>query len=268
MKEKPAIVLRGKSMVFLGIVALASVVLFAWPLFAQPGALAGNDGRAPLYFAVLIPLILALVLAEISEDGFDIKAIAMLGVLSAAVAAVRPLGAGSAGFETVFVVSILGGRVFGPAFGFVLGCAGMFASALLTGGIGPWLPYQMLASAWVALGAGVLPQFRGKAEVGLLLAYGTAASLLYGLALNLSFWPFALGAGTEISFQPGAGIADNLHRFLLFTLATSLGWDIGRAVFTAILLAIAAPAVLGVLRRAARRAAFAAPVRFTEAEQR
>ena len=89
MKEKPAIVLRGKSMVFLGIVALASVVLFAWPLFAQPGALAGNDGTAPLYFAVLIPLILALVLAEISEDGFDIKAIAMLGVLSAAVAAVR-----------------------------------------------------------------------------------------------------------------------------------------------------------------------------------
>ena len=35
MKEKPAIVLRGKSMVFLGIVALASVVLFAWPLLGE-----------------------------------------------------------------------------------------------------------------------------------------------------------------------------------------------------------------------------------------
>ena len=268
MNDSTAIQLRKKSASLLGLVALASVLVFAWPLFAQSGALVGNDGRTPLYFAVLIPLILALVLSEISEDGFDIKAIAMLGVLSAAVAAVRPLGAGSAGFETVFFVLILGGRVFGPAFGFVLGCTGLFASALLTGGVGPWLPYQMLASAWVGLGAGLLPQWRGKTEIALLLMYGAVSSLAYGLLMNLSFWPFSLGTGTELSFQPGAAVAENLHRFLLFSLSTSLGWDIGRAVFTAILLAIAAPAVLGVLRRAARRAAFAAPVRFAEVQQR
>lgn len=260
-----AIRLRKKSLVFLGIVALASVVMFAWPLFASPGALEGFSSRTPLIIAVLIPMILAVVLAEISEEGFDVKAVAMLGVLSAAVAAVRPLGAGSAGFETVFFVLILGGRVFGPAFGFVLGCTGMFASALLTGGVGPWLPYQMLGAAWVAFGAGLLPQWRGKLEMLVLAAYGAIAALGYGLALNLSFWPFTLGADTELSYVPGAAVMENLHRFLVFSLSTSLGWDIIRALVTVALLLVAAPVVLGTLRRAAHKAAFAAPA---EAELR
>lgn len=257
-----AIRLRKKSLVFLGIVALASVVMFAWPLFASPGALEGFSSRTPLIIAVLIPMILAVVLAEISEEGFDVKAVAMLGVLSAAVAAVRPLGAGSAGFETVFFVLILGGRVFGPAFGFVLGCTGMFASALLTGGVGPWLPYQMLGAAWVAFGAGLLPQWRGKLEMLVLAAYGAIAALGYGLALNLSFWPFTLGADTELSYVPGAAVVENLHRFIVFSLSTSLGWDIIRALVTIALLLVAAPVVLATLRRAAHKAAFAAPVSF------
>ena len=82
----------------------------------------------------------------------------MLGVLSAIGAALRPLGAGMAGIETVFFLLVLAGRVYGPGFGFVLGTTTLFASALLTGGVGPWLPFQMLAAAWVGLGAGLLPR--------------------------------------------------------------------------------------------------------------
>ena len=82
----------------------------------------------------------------------------MLGVLTAIGAALRPLGAGVAGIETVFFLLVLAGRVYGPGFGFVLGTTTMFASALLTGGVGPWLPFQMLASGWVGLGAGLLPR--------------------------------------------------------------------------------------------------------------
>lgn len=252
-----AVALRPKSVVSLLILALASVAMFIWPLFAVPESTVGHDSRTPLYFALLIPLVLATVLAQISEQGLDVKAVAMLGVLSAAVAAVRPLGAGSAGFESVFFVLILGGRVFGPAFGFVLGCTGLFASALITGGIGPWLPYQMLACAWVAFGAGCLPQWRGKVEVVLLVAYSVVASFAYGLAMNFSFWPFSVGFGTGLSFEPGAAVAENLHRFLLFNLSTSMGWDTGRAIFTAVLLAVTAHPVLATLRRAARKAAFA-----------
>ena len=61
----------------------------------------------------------------------------------------------------MFFLLVLAGRVFGPGFGFVLGCTSLFASALLTAGVGPWLPFQMLGCAWVGLGAGLLPRGSG-----------------------------------------------------------------------------------------------------------
>jgi energy-coupling factor transport system substrate-specific component len=166
----------------------------------------------------------------------------------------------------VFFLLVLGGRVFGAGFGFVLGATTLFASALVTGGVGPWLPFQMLGAAWVGWGAGLLPPLRGRAEVLMLAAYGAVAGLFYGLLLNLSFWPFATGMSGELSFVPGDPVAENLHRFLVFTLATSLGWDIGRAVTTAVLVLVTGRPVLGALRRAARRAAFEEPVTFAAAD--
>ncbi|OLP53185.1 ECF transporter S component, partial [Salmonella enterica subsp. enterica serovar Javiana] len=185
-----------------------------------------------------------------------------LGVLSAVGAALRPLGAGTAGLETVFFLLVLGGRVFGPGFGFVLGSTTLFASALVTGGVGPWLPYQMLGASWVGLGAGLLPRVRDRWEVPLLAAYGALAGLLYGLALNFSFWPFSTGLGSHLSFVPGAAPWDNLRRFALFSLATSAWWDLGRAVTNVVLIAVTGRAVLATLRRASRRAAFDAEVTF------
>lgn len=252
--------IRTRAAVALAVAAAISVVAFGWPLLVSADAAIARGATAPWVFALLLPLVLAVVLAEISEGGLDAKAVAMLGVLSALGAAIRPLGAGTAGVETVFFLLVLGGRVFGPGFGFVLGNTMLFASALLTGGVGPWLPYQMLGAAWVALGAGLLPPARGKAELALLGGYSAVASLVYGLLLNLSFWPFALGAGsTSLSFQPGAPILDNLVRVVAFSLATSLGWDVGRAITTTILVLVTGPVLLRTLRRAARRASFGDP---------
>ena len=106
-------------------------------------------------FAALLPGLIAVVLSEITAGRMDTKAIAMLGVLSAIGAALRPMGAGTAGIETVFFLLVLGGRVYGPGFGFVLGSTTLFASAILTGGVGPWLPFQMLAASWVGPRRGV-----------------------------------------------------------------------------------------------------------------
>jgi len=84
----------------------------------------------------------------------------------------------------------------------------------------------------------------------------------YGLLLNLSFWPFTLGGQTDLSFVPGASVAENLHRYLVFDATTSLGWDTGRAITNALLIAVAGGAVLGALRRAARKASFDTPATF------
>lgn len=248
--------LKPKTFISLTSLAVLSVIIFLWPLFVDPESLLAETSQAPLYLALVIPLVLAAIIAEISEDGFDVKAVAMLGVLTAMVAVIRPFGAGTAGFEAVFFIIILGGRAFGPGFGFILGNTGLFASALLTAGIGPWLPYQMLATAWVGFFAGLLPQTRGKKETLTMMFYAVVAALSYGFLMNMSFWPYALGVSTDLSFTPGAPLLENLHTFFIFSVTTSLAWDLGRAIFTAFLLWLTTAPILGALRRANRRAAF------------
>jgi energy-coupling factor transport system substrate-specific component len=243
-------------------VSLIGVALFTWPLFVAAEATAAGWRDAPFVFALLIALLLAVAASEVSSGGIDAKAIAVLGVLSAVGAALRPLGTGIAGFEPVFFLLILAGRVFGPGFGFLLGATTLFASALTTAGIGPWLPYQMLAAAWIGAGAGLLPACGPRRERFLLAGYAVVAALFYGLLLNLSFWPFVIAQDTAISYIAGAPLFENLTRFIVFTLVTSLGFDVPRAVLTAVLVAVTAPTVLRVLRRASRKAAFHAPVSF------
>lgn len=246
------------------------VVAFGWPLLASPtGSVdAAHAADAPWLFVVLLPLLLAVLLAELAEGSLDAKAIALLGVLAALGAALRLPSGGVAGFEPVFFLLIPAGRVLGRGFGFVLGALTLFVSALLTGGVGPWLPFQMFGAAWIGFFAGCLPAWRGRAEVVMLAAYAAAAALVYGAILNLWFWPFVAGGETSVSFVAGAGLGENLSRFWAFHLATSLGFDLPRAVFTGGFVLLAGRPILAALRRASRRAAFGAPVAFAPAEER
>jgi energy-coupling factor transport system substrate-specific component len=239
--------------------SLAGLMMLCWPLLLA--AQAGERVEPPFLFLFLLPLVVVVVLAEMGEGGMDSRVLAVLGVLSAVNAVMRGLGAGTAGIELVFFLLVLGGRVFGAGFGFVLGCTSLFASALLTAGVGPWLPFQMICSAWVGMGAGLLPRrVGGRAEIAMLVAYAVVASYLFGLLMNLSFWPFALGIvvpGHEgsLSYVAGAPVLENAHRFLVYTLLTSTGgWDTGRAVTTGVAIVVLGPAILTTLRRAARRA--------------
>jgi energy-coupling factor transport system substrate-specific component len=249
-----------RSVAVLVLASMAGLMMFCWPLLLHVQH-PTDRVQPPFLFLALLPVLIAVVLAEMSEGGMDAKVLAMLGVLTAINAVMRGLSAGTGGIELVFFLLILAGRVFGPGFGFALGCTSLFASALLTGGVGPWLPYQMLASAWVGLGAGLLPRrLRGRAEIAVLVVYGVAAAYLFGLLMNLSSWPFLLGVEVaghagSLSFVPGDPVLANLHRFGIYTLLTSTGsFDTGRAVTNAIAIVALGPAVLTTLRRAARRA--------------
>ncbi|GAA3211919.1 ECF transporter S component [Dactylosporangium siamense] len=260
---------RPRAALVLTLASTAGLAAFFWPLFvpADPAAVA-RTAEAPLIFVVLLPVLVAVMLAELTSGGMDTKAVAMLGVLSAINAALRPLGAGTAGIETVFFLLVLAGRVFGPGFGFLLGSTSLFASALLTAGVGPWLPFQMLAASWVGLGAGLLPRrLTGRAEIAMLAAYAAVSAYAYGFCMNMWFWPFSPAADTQLSYLAGAPLLDNLHRFVLFTVTTSsLGWDTGRAITNSVAVAVLGTAVLTTLRRASRRAAFDAAADFTSAE--
>jgi energy-coupling factor transport system substrate-specific component len=247
------------------------VMAFGWPLLAgSDSALVAHASDAPWLFAALLPLVLAVVLAEVADGALDAKGIALLGVMSAAAAALRPFGTGHAGFEPMWIVVVLGGRALGPGFGFCLGSIGMFSSALITGGVGPWLPFQMLGAAWIGLGAGLLPRASGRRELAVLATYSAFACVAYGFLLNLWFWPFITtdsGFPAGLSFVPGAPVTENLHHWLLFNLTTSLGFDLPRAALTVALVLVAGRPVLVALRRASRRAAFDVPVVFTDRDR-
>lgn len=254
-----AVRLTPRSGLVLGVASAIGLLMLGWPLLLQ--ATPGERVDPPFLFLVLLPLVVAVVLAEMSEAGLDPRVLAILGVLSAVNAVLRAVSPGVAGVELSFFLLILAGRVFGPGFGFVLGCTSLFASALLTAGVGPWLPFQMLVSAWVGMGAGLLPRrVAGRAEIALLAAYGVVAAYAFGLFMNLSGWPFVAGValpGEEgsLSYVAGAPVLENLHRFLLYTLLTSTGgWDSVRAITNALAIVLIGPAVLTTLRRGARRA--------------
>jgi energy-coupling factor transport system substrate-specific component len=257
-----------KSLLAIVLASAVGIIAFIWPLVASPDSSAvAHANDAPVLFAIVVPVLLLVVLAQVNDGGMDAKSIAMLGVLSAVIAALRPLGGGTAGLEPIWVVLILGGRALGPGFGFCLGSISLFASALLTGGVGPWLPFQMLGAAWVGLGAGLLPRASGRRELLLLSAYGAVACIAYGFLLNLWFWPFTAGLPDQLSFVAGAPMGQNLLAWLRFCLVTSLGYDIPRAVLTVVLILVAGRPVLAALRRISRKAAFDAPITFTTAEQ-
>ncbi|TQJ52676.1 MULTISPECIES: ECF transporter S component [Streptomyces] len=266
MPRRRPVHLGPRSLAALALVSAVGVIAFGWPFLAPPtSALNAHSQDAPWLFAGLLVLLVAVVAATISESGLGAKAVAMLGVLAATGAALRPIGAGTAGIEPMFFLMVLSGRVLGPGFGFVLGSVTMFASALLTGGVGPWMPFQMLAMGWFTMGAGLLPggdRLRGRAELALLAAYGFVAAFVYGTAMNMAGWPFMGALASGVAFDPDGAVPENLARFAAYCVATSLGWDLGRAVVTVLLTLTLGPAVLRALRRATRRAAFETAVTF------
>jgi energy-coupling factor transport system substrate-specific component len=266
MSSRALVPVRARSALALALVFLVGIAAFGWPFVIQPGSAldTSHSADAPLLFVVLLPLLAAVVLAELSTGGIDAKAVALLGMLAAIGGALRALGPGTAGLEPTFVVLVLGGRVFGKGFGFVLGALTLFVGAVITGGVGPWLVFQMLAAGWVGFFAGCLPQVRGRAEVLVLAGYASVASLAYGLVMNLWFWPFA-SYGPEVTYVAGDPVVDNVGRYLLFYVTTSLPWDLGRAGLCLLVVLLAGRPLLRALRRSARRAAFDAPVRFEPA---
>jgi energy-coupling factor transport system substrate-specific component len=255
-----------RSILVLAIVSLIGLAMFTWPLLASAESEIAHSADAPVIFAVILGMLVFVVLSEVSAGGIDAKALAVLGVLSALAAALRLFGTGMSGFQPMFVVLIIGGRVLGPGFGFALGLVSMLGSALLTGGVGPWLPFQMLGAAWMGMGAGLLPRATGKAEVAMLACYGTIAGILYGFLLNLWFWPFLTGLDAPISFVPGDPVTENLTRFLVFSLVTSLGFDIPRAIGIIAIVLIAGGPTLRTLRRATRKAHFNATPMFVASQ--
>jgi energy-coupling factor transport system substrate-specific component len=257
-----------------GIFTNLAVFILGFLSLATPFVLpqARSQLSSGAYFPVMVSLILVLCLVillfEIQTSGLDSKMIAFLGMLIAINAGLRFLEnaiPGPAGFSPVFFLIILTGYFFGSEIGFLTGAITMFVSGLITGGVGTWLPGQMITGGWVGQSAALLSwlvdrcKCRGKAgEVVLLAVFSAGWGLLYGAIMNLWFWPY-LASNSSQSWIQGAAFLENLQGYSAYYLATSVVWDITRAVGNVLMMVFMARPVLKVLDRFKNRFKFNSP---------
>lgn len=247
----------------IGVWAFASPLLT--PGLVQAGELQAGGALAPLLLVGLVSLCYLALLYEAQSPVGGATTVALLGVLVALNAALRfaeTVVPGPGGFSPMFLLIILTGYVFGARMGFLMGALSMMVSALVTGGVGPWLPYQMWAAGWVGMSAWVIRQLarllhaEGRpAEIALLAAFGALWGLLYGAILNLWFWPYVAG-DPAIAWTPGMDLRAGLLRYTAFYALTSLAWDLGAAIGNAALLAFFGTTTLRALRRFRSRLGF------------
>ncbi len=226
---------------------LIGIAAFTYPFLLPTLETAENESflarsvDAPILTLLLVVICLGVLLLEVQGQSVSAKMIAALGVLVAATATLRFLEVaipGPGGFSPIFVPIILGGYVFGARFGFLMGTMTMLVSALLTGGIGPWLPYQMFVAGWIGLTSGWLPHPHNKRlELLILVGVGFGWGILYGLIMNIYFWPF-MGGGGGTGYEPGTGFVQTVGRYMLFYMSTSFVWDLARAVGNGLLIAV------------------------------
>ncbi len=252
------------SRLLLVVATVVGLVGFLYPFLLPAVTPTGNTnqaraGEAPLLVALVTGFAMAAVLMAMAEDhagGSRSRTVALLGVLVAIDATLR-LVPTVLGASPIFLLIMLVGAVFGASFGFQMGALTILVSAVITGGMGPWLPYQMLGAAWVGLTAGWLP--RGGSErrrLVVLAVFGAVWGLLFGALMNLWFWPFgAPGAGEtgSLYWTPGLSFGETVERYGRFYLVTSLGFDLFRAAGNVVLVLVLGGPILRLLERYRRR---------------
>ena len=239
------------------VLCAVGVAAFVYPFWLPASALESqaHAGDAPLLAAVVGLLVVVVLALEIQRDQMNGATVALLGVLSALGGMLRLLDLPGGGSGMFFLI-VLAGAALGPRFGLLLGLCAMAVSAVITGGLGPWLPFQMLGLAWMGAGAGVLGlvvrRRRPLTQLLAIAAYGWVWGFLYGAILNLWFWPFSVGTGA-LQWNPSLGLTESIHHYWAFYVTTSLGWDGAGALANAILILAVGMPLLRALRRVSGR---------------
>ncbi|MBX3065993.1 MAG: ECF transporter S component [Anaerolineae bacterium] len=231
---------------------------FALPFLIRLSSESGEAARTPEspLLTVLISAICLLLLFANLGPALSSKSVALIGVLVSINALLRYVDLSfllPGEFTPIFILIMLVGYSFGAQLGFLMGALSLLASAFVTGGFGPWLPFQMFAAGWVGLFAAwmrrIAPPDRPYRAVLLLAIYGFVWGLLYGAIMNLYSWPFLTGSG----WQAGLSVSETISRYVAFYLTTSLAPDLLRAFGNLILMLALGLPLLNLFRRFRQR---------------
>ncbi len=240
----------------LAAVSAVGLVLFFWPFLGT---------KAPpetLVLAAALACLAALLALETGTRRLDSRGLALLAALAAIDTALRmAVVAGLGGFNPIFFMIICAGFVFGPTYGFLVGSSSLLVSGFMTGGLGPWVPYQMFGAGWVGAVAGLVglgwAGRYGPIQVVVLAAVGAVLGFAFGALMDIQVWVFGFRGSPGLGWAPGMGPLQALGNFGRFYLLTSLAYDSFRAVGNALMVLALGPAVIAALARVRRRLSFA-----------
>src|SRR4029077_16654054 len=208
--------------------------------------------------ALSLGIVAVLMFVEASTRRLDARRFALLAAIAAIDAALRlVLVTGLGGFSPIFFLILAAGYVYGPAYGFLAGSVSLLASAVATGGIGPWLPYEMLGCGLVGLIAG-LAGFRRSGpvtwrDIAVLATVGAVTGFAYGALLDIWDWTAFSRGAPGFGWEPGLAPAAALARFGRFYVATSVVYDCFREAGDAhAALSLGAPVLAGLMRMRSR----------------
>lgn len=243
------------------------VLYFLYPFFLlqinqQQSMDSVHSSDTPFLYMFLLGLTIVVLLFEVQGEAAKTRQIALLGVLVAINSVLRFIDIaipGPGGFSPIFFLIILTGVVFGSRFGFLMGALTLFVSAIITGGVGPWLPAQMFTSGWVGMSSALFSplitrlRLAGKpGEVWILVGVGFIWGLVFGAVMDLWAWPFIIGPVDQY-WTPGISLVETLQRFFVYYLITSLPWDLARSLGNVLLIGLFGAPTLRVLRRFKRK---------------
>jgi len=170
-----------------GVVSLAGLVLFCWPFLGS-----GLSADTPAW-VLMVACVGGMLLVEAGTRQLDSRAVALLAAIAAIDSALRlAVIVGIGGFNPIFFLVLCAGYVFGTSFGFMAGALSILVSAMVSGGIGPWVPYQVFALGWVGVAAGLAGHWRGESLSGrdliVLAGVGAIMGWVFGALLDITDW--------------------------------------------------------------------------------
>jgi energy-coupling factor transport system substrate-specific component len=216
--------------------------------------------------SVTLAAVISLALMELGARRLDSGRLALLAALAAIDAALRlAMVNGVAGFSPIFLLVLAAGYEFGPSYGFLVGSFSLLVSAVVTGGVGPWLPYETFAVGWVGLSAGVAgsvvrrirPARRSwlpsRLDIGVLVIVAVVTGFAYGALTDVYGWVAFYRGVQNVGWIPGLSPSATLAQFGRYYVLTSLAWDSARAIGDSIaVVAFGTPVLMALGRLRAR----------------
>ncbi len=240
-----------RSLVALLVLGLLGAGWLGWPIwssFTAPGRDA-LEAETPYLLAAVLGL-LGVLATSIWLDAGRRSAVFGPILLVAFVDVVfrLVLSPGGAGIEPVYALPLLAGAALGAPAGFLTGAVAALASSVALGLVDTPLVGQILVwGLWGAVG-GLLRSLRPVAAWLSAAVVALPLGLITGLALNITGWTGERDASTG-GFLPGLPPLDALQRLIDYTLATSLAFDLTRAVVNALIVLVIGLPVLRALRQ-------------------